>query len=162
MRTDLPTGMKTTAQDLAPDAIVSLFRLDLRDGSIIRFNPHYDLNWNGQTWSFIACTLSDITRDPTGKISRPKFTFVNPAGIFSSVVQQGNLDNAGLTRYRMLKADLDAGNVNAYVTEKYFITKIVSINKDMVTTECRDVFDGPLFRLPARGYYPPEFPHVSL
>lgn len=154
--------MKQTAQDLAPDALVNLFKLELRDGTVIRFNPHYDLTWNGQSWSFIACTLSEMTRDPTGKISRPKFSFVNPSGVFTSAIQAGYLDNAALTRIRMLKADLTSNNTNAYITEKFFITKIIQISKDMVVTECRDVFDGPLFKLPARGYYPPEFPHVNI
>lgn len=153
--------MKTTAQDLAPDAIVSLFKMELSDGSLIYFTPHNEVVWQGNTWAEIPCTMSQMEQDPQGRSNRPKLTFVNPGGIFTSPIQQGFLNNAAVTRYRMLKADLDA-NINAAVTELFFITKIVSLNKDMCVVEMRDVFDGPLFKLPARAYYPPEFPHVSI
>lgn len=162
MRTDIPSTVQQTAQDLAPDSLVSLYRLDLRDGTIIRFNPHYDLNWSGSVWNFIPCTLSEVGVDANGRSTRPKFSFVNPGGIFTSPIQQGYLDNAKLKRLRMLKADLDANNTSAYLIETYVVTKIMQMSKDLVVTECRDAFDGPLFKLPARAYYPPQFPHVNL
>lgn len=164
MRTDLPSGMKTTAQDLSPDAIVSLFKIELTNGTtptVIYFTPHRETVWLGNTYSEIPCTMTQMEQDSQGRANRPKFSFVNPSGIFTSSIQQGWLDNAALTRYRILKADLDAG-IDAKVTEKFFITKILMVNKDMVSVELRDVFDGHMFKFPARAYYPPEFPNVSL
>ncbi len=164
MRTDLPTGIKTTAQDLSPDAIVSLYKLVLTNGSTpteIYFTPHKQLTWLGDTYSEIPCTMTQMEQDSQGRANRPKFSFANPGGIFTSAIQQGVLNNAQLTRFRVLKADLDA-NINAKVTEKFFVSKIVMMNKDMVSVELRDVFDGHMFKFPARAYYPPEFPNVSL
>ena len=156
--------MKTTAQDLSPDAIVSLFKMELTDvGSptVIYFTPHKQVDWLGNTYSEIPCTMAQMEQDAQGRANRPKFTFVNPGGIFTSAVQQGFLNNAALTRFRILKADLDA-NINAKVTEKFFISKVLMVNKDMISVELRDVFDGHMFKFPARAFYPPEFPNVSL
>lgn len=163
MRTDLPAGIKDTAQELAPDAIVSLFKMVLTNvgQAVIYFTPHKEVVWQGNTYAEIPCHLSQMEQDANGRANRPKFSFVNPAGVFTTSIQNGWLNNAALTRYRILKADLDA-NVNAAVTEKFNVSKIVSLNKDMCVVELRDVFDGHLFKLPARAYYPPEFPHVKL
>ena len=161
MRLDIPTGMDTTAQDLSPDAIVSLFRFDLSDGTIIRFTAQQTVTWLGNVYSGIPCALTQMQQDATGKASRPKFTFVNPEGIFTSVIQGGLLDNASLTRIRLLRADLEA-NVNASVTDQLFVAKILSLNKDLCSVEMRDIFDGHTFKLPARSYRPPEFPHVKI
>lgn len=164
MRTDLPTGMKTSAQELSPDAIVSLFQMVLTNTGtpvVIYFTAHKQVTYLGNTYSEIPCTMTQMEQDSQGRANRPKFTFANPGGIFTSSIQQGFIDNAALTRLRILKADLDA-NVNAKVTEKFFVSKVIMVNKDMVSVELRDVFDGHMFKLPARSYYPPEFPHVSL
>lgn len=156
--------MKTSAQELSPDAIVSLFQMVLTNAgtpTTIYFTAHKQVTFRGNTYSEIPCTMSQMEQDSQGRANRPKFTFANPGGIFTSSIQQGFIDNAALTRLRILKADLDA-NVNAKVTEKFFVSKVMMVNKDMVSVELRDVFDGHMFKLPARSYYPPEFPHVSL
>lgn len=156
--------MKTTAQDLAPDSIVSLFKIELTNTgtpTVIYFTPHKQVTWLSKTYSEIPCTMTQMEQDSQGRANRPKFSFANPGGIFTSSIQQGYLDNAALTRYRILKADLDA-NIDAKVTEKFFVSKVMMVNKDMVSVELRDVFDGHLFKFPARAYYPPKFPNVSL
>lgn len=164
MRTDLPTGMKSSAQQLSPDAIVSLFKIELTNGSsptVIYFTPHNEIAWLGNTYSEIPCTMAQMEQDAQGRANRPKFSFANPGGIFTSSIQQGYIDGAALTRFRILKADLDA-NIDAKVTEKFFVSKVLMVNKDIVSVELRDVFDGHMFKFPARSYYPPEFPNVSL
>lgn len=163
MRSDIPTDMRSTAQELSPDAIVSLFKLDLTTTTptTIYFTPHKEVTYLGVTYSEIPCTMTAMEQDSQGRANRPKFTFANPSGIFTSSIQQGVMNNAALTRYRILKADVDA-NINAKVTEKFFVSKILMVNKDMVSVELRDVFDGHMFKFPARAYFPPEFPNVSL
>lgn len=161
MREDIPSTIKSQAQELSPDSVVSLYKLKLTDNTIIYFTPHVTVTWQGNQYDEIACTLTGMERDSQGRANRPKFSFVNPGGVFTSPIQNGLLDNAALTRYRMHKADLDANN-NFAVTELFYISKIVSLNKSMCSVELRDVFDGHMFKLPARAYYPPEFPHVRL
>lgn len=161
MREDIPTPIRDQAQDLSPDALVSLYKLELTDGTLIYFNPHITVTWRGNQYDEIACTFSQMERDSQGRANRPKFTFVNPGSIFTSPIQNGLLNNAALTRYRMHKADLDANN-NYAVTELFHVSKILSLNKNTCSVELRGVFDGHMFKLPARAYYPPEFPHVRL
>ena len=156
--------MKSTAQDLAPDAIVSLYKIELTNTgtpTVIYFTPYQEVTWLGKTYSEIPCTMTQMEQDSQGRANRPKFTFVNPGGVFTSAIQQGKMNNAELMRYRLLKADLDA-NIDAKVTEKFFVSKVLMVNKDMVSVELRDVFDGHMFKFPARSYYPPKFPNVSL
>lgn len=161
MREDVPNAIKNQAQSLSPDALVALYRLELTDGTKIYFNPHTTVNWQGHQYDEIACTFTGMERDSQGRANRPKFTFVNPGGIFTSPIQNGLLDNAALTRFQMHKADLDA-NRNITITELFYISKIISLNKSLCSVELRSVFDGHMFKLPARAYYPPEFPHVRL
>lgn len=161
MRSNVPNSIRDSAQDLAPDAIVSLFRMTLSDSTLIYFTPHKELIWQTNTYAEIPCSLSQMEMDAQGRANRPKFTFVNPGGVFTSAIQQGKMNNAELIRYRLLKADLDA-NLDYAITEKFFVSKIMSLNKDMCVVELRDVLDGHMFKLPARAYYPPEFPHVSI
>lgn len=161
MRGNIPTSIQQTAQDLSPDAIVSLFRLTLSDGTKIYFTGTKEVTWRGNLYSEIPCTFSQMELDANGKANRPKFSFVNPGGVFTSSIQQGLMNNAELVRYRILRADLEA-NLNYSITEKFFISRIVSLNKDLCVTELRDVLDGHMFKLPARAFYPPEFPHVNL
>ena len=161
MRSDLPSSIVDSSFELAPDALVSLFEIELKN--LVRFylTPTKQVVWQANTYEEIPCARSDVSQESDGKRSRPKFSFVNPAGLFSVQIQDGLLDGASITRIRILKADLDADNDFA-VREQYRVSKILTLNKDMVTVELRDVLDGHNFVLPARGYYPPEFPHVRL
>lgn len=161
MRTDLPSSMQDSLQELSPDALVTLFKLTMNNGFIVRFTPHKELTWLGDTYSEIPCNFPSVGQDPQGKANRPKFTFVNPGGVFSSSIQKGFLNNAELIRYRALYGDV-VNNINAKLSETFTVTRIVSLNKDIVVAECRDIFDGPMFKIPARTYNPPEFPHVNL
>ena len=161
MREDVPSSIKNQAQDLSPDALVSLFLLELSNGVKIYFTPHPTVTWRGNQYDEIACTLSSMEQDTQGRANRPKFSFINPGGIFTTPIQKGLLNNAPLTRYRLHKADLDANNAVS-IKEMFRISKIVSLNKSMCVVELRDVFDGHMFKLPARAYYPPKFPHVRL
>lgn len=161
MRTDLPTPIQESLHDLSPDALVKLFKLELTNGVIFRLSPMGEVSWQGNAFDEVPCHLADVAQDADGKMSRPKFTFANPGGMFSFEIYQGRLDNATLTRYRILKADLDANNDFA-LTESFRVTRIMNLSQKIATAELRDVLDGHHFKLPARAYYPPEFPHVQL
>lgn len=161
MRNDLPTSIQDTKHDLAPDALVVFFQLTLADGTVFRLSPKGEFNWRGQTYDEIPCVLTDISQDADGKVGRPKFTFANPGGLFTAEIYGGRIDNAMLTRFRVLKADLDADRDFA-VKETFRVSRIINLNKTTASVELRDVMDGHQFKLPARAYFPPEFPHVRL
>jgi len=161
MRTDLPANITDTQHDLAPDSLVKLFKLELTTGPIFRLSPQIQVTWQGDQYDDVPCVLTEVTQDADGKMARPKFTFANPGGLFTADIYNGQLDNATLTRYRILKADLDADR-DFKITESFRISRIMQLNNSLATVELRDVLDGHQFKLPARAYFPPEFPHVKL
>ena len=161
MRSDLPTNIADTKHDLSPDTIVKFFRLTLPDQTIFNLSPKTAFSWQGSEFEEVPCVLTDVVQDADGKVSRPKFTFANPGGMFTAEIAQGRIDNASLTRFRILKADLDADHDFA-LSETFRVSRIVNLNNTTATVELRDVMDGHHFKLPARAYYPPEFPHVRL
>src|SRR5680860_449882 len=105
MRNDLPASIQDSLHDLAPDAIVRLFRLQLKNGTIIRMSPYGDLTWQGNVYDSFPCHMAEVNQDADGKVTRPKFSFANPEGLFSVDIANGAMDGAELTRYRILKAD---------------------------------------------------------
>jgi phage-related protein len=161
MRTDLPTRVKESLYDLSPEAMVTLYRIELTSKTIALLSPYQDVVWQGETYSSIPCQMSEISQESDGKVSRPKFSFVNPEGIWTSSIMEGGFDNAWITRYRILKGDMNL-DLNHAVTEKFRVSKIQSVTRQLVVLELRDILDGHSFKLPARSFYPPDFPHVQL
>lgn len=120
-----------------------------------------EVDWQGKHWELIPCTLTGYGQQSSGEQTRPKFTVVNPGGLFSKYVHQGWTDNAEVTRYRVLRSHLEA-NINSYDKHVWRISKPLAVSNATVTFELRGAMDGQMFYLPARAFFPPEFPHVSL
>lgn len=160
-RTDVPSSLLDTTQDLTPEPLVLLYRIVLSGGTTFRISPKNEETWQGNVYDPVPCIMTDMSIEADGRMNRPKFTFVNPAGMFTSSVATGAMDNAIITRYRILRSDLDANN-NFALTEAFRVSRVMSLNKVQVILELRDVLDGHNFLLPARAFYPPEFPSVSL
>lgn len=160
MRT-VPDSIQDTIHDLSPDSLVKLYEVHLKSGASFYLSPQMEMTWQGNTYSDIPCTMTDMKRDSQGRLNRPKFSFANPAGIFTADLYQGLMDNASVVRIRVLYADLLANN-NFSIKETFKVSRIMSISKHVASVELRDVLDGHQFRLPARAFYPPEFPHVRL
>lgn len=159
---NIPLSQELDAHKLESDGIRELFKIQLSDGvTLLYITAHNSVTWGDQTWEEWPCTLSDTSQNSTGEKSRPKFSLANPTGVFSLWVSQGVCDGAIVTRYRVLKTDLDS-DVRAYAKNVWTVFRVTSLNKDLVVFECRSLLDGQSFQLPARAFYPPDFPHVSL
>jgi len=163
MREDIPTSSSDTAYDLTPTAIVLLYRLDLLDAgsTVIYFTAQEAKTWQGNTYDSIPCSLSSVSQNADGEVSRPRMSIANPQGLFSSYVQSGALDGATLTQIKILKTDLDADN-DVKMTSQWRVSRIPSLNMRAMVLELRTVLDGHLYKIPSRTFSPPEFPHVSL
>lgn len=161
MRTDLPQSIQQSAHELSPDALVELFKIQLQNGSIIRVSPAGDITWQGDLYEEIACNITGIGQNSDAQANRPKFSFVNPEGVFSATILEGQMDAAAVTRIRILKADLD-NDLDFAITETFQVSRVIQMGQEIVVLELRDVLDGQRFQLPARAYIPPEFPHVKL
>lgn len=163
MRNDVPLSHQFDAHDLESRGIREFFKVEFvaPGDPTIYLTAHNPINWLGQTWESIPCQLSQSAQSASGEVSRPKFSIMNPQGMFSLWVESGATEGAILTRYQTLVSDLEAG-VAAYDKKIWILSKVVSLNKNMATFECRSMLDGQNFDLPARSFYPPDFPHVSL
>ena len=161
MRTDLPTSIQDTHLDLSVEALVHLYRIELTDNTTFLLSPQKEVTWRGQVYEEVPCHMSGFGQHSDAKVNRPRFTFANPAGIFTQPLYDGRMDNASITRIRVLSSDLLADN-DFSVEETYRVSRIITIAKNMAIVEMRDALDGHHFKLPARQFIPPEFPHVKL
>lgn len=163
IETNLPLSQVFDAFELESQGIREFFQLELRNagGVNLYLSPQNTAEFLGRTWESLPCKLSDVSQNSTGEQSRPKFTAANPQGVFSLWVQNGAIDGAILTRYRVLMSDLTA-NTRAYAKNTWLVSKVLSLNKDTIIMELRSSLDGPNYQVPSRSFYPPDFPHVSL
>ena len=163
MTTNLPTSQQFDAFELESRGLREFFKVEFltQDDATMYLTPHDSIEWLGHVWEFLPCKISENSQNTTGELSRPKFSVANPDGIFSTWIETGQADGALVTRYRILLSDLDAG-VNAYTKNVWVLSKVASLSKDIVVFELRSTLDGANFSLPARSFYPPDFPTVSL
>lgn len=161
MRSDVPAEIKNTVHELNAEALVTLFEIVLKDGTEIRISPKDREVWQGDIYDALPCSLVGVGRSSDGTASRPKFTFVNPASLFTQDLYSGRLNNAALTRIRILRPNLTA-DTNVAIRERFRVSRVLNMSKDLASLELRDLLDGQGFRLPARQFIPPEFPHVRI
>lgn len=155
----LPQSIQDDAFNLEAKAMVILYKIALTTGPIFCLSPRGTWTWQGDTYDEVPCNMTQITRQGDGKLSRPKFTVVNPEGLFTAYINSLDVENASITRHRILKSDLEA-DLNVALSETYRISRILSVTRGVVSFECRGTLDGVNFKLPARTFNPPEFPHV--
>lgn len=160
---NLPRSQVEDAHSLTSTGYRDLYKIELRnaDNTVLYINAYNPVEFMGQQYENLPCTLTEASQNTTGEQSRPKFTIVNPDGLFSLFIQRGALDGAILTRYRVLTNDLELNN-GAFARNLWIISKVVALNKAQATFELRSSMDGVNYMLPARSFYPPAFPHVSL
>lgn len=166
MRTDLPQSIIEEAMKLEAKGLVHLYKLDFRppDGSVLsRFIcPMNQVTWQGRTWfDDTPCAISESSLSAAGETSRPKFSIVNPNGVFSRYVHQKYVDNAIINRYRVLTTDL-AADYNSYILHSWRVSKVLSLAPNLVVCELRSALDGQSFKIPGRTFRPPLFPTVSI
>ena len=166
MRTDLPTSHVEEAMKLEVRAYVEFFKIDLRkpDGTVytLFICPQKTVVWQGATWNGdMPCTISESSSNISGETTRPKFTIVNPNGVWSKYIHQGWVDGATFSRYRVLRPDVDA-DVNSFQLNLWRMSKVVNLTKNNVVLELRTALDGHNFKIPGDTYRPPKYPTVSV
>lgn len=162
MINNVPVSQQFDAFELESQGIREFYKIEfLDDDSVMYLSPFGLTDWLDHTWEFLPCKISENSMDSGGEASRPKFSVVNPDGIFSTWIEKGKADGALVTRYRTLLTDMEAG-VAAYTKAIWTISKPVSLTKDLAVFELRSTLDGANYMLPARSFYAPEFPTVSL
>lgn len=163
MPTNIPVSHQFDAFELESKGLREFYKIEFagQDEATLYLTPHDSIEWLDHTWEFLPCKINENAQNSSGEMSRPKFTVVNPEGIFSTWIESGEVEGAIVTRYRTLLSDLEGG-VRAYVKNIWTVSKVVNLTKDMAIFELRSTLDGANFSLPARSFYPPDFPTVSL
>lgn len=157
----LPEEHKEENLKLSADPYVDLFHISLKSGGSFFIKPGDPVVWNGNTWESLPISLSGFEMNSEGKASRPKLQIVNPNGVFSRLILDGDLDKANIYRYRVLRKNIDADKP-VYQLNMWLIWMATSITKNYVEFELRNPMDGNNFITPARQYMPPDFPTVTL
>ena len=157
-----PAEHKADAHLLIADGRVHLFEITLAGaGGTLYLKADNTVTWQGHTWEGIGVRLDEINRSADEQVSRPKLYIANPDAVYSPLVRDGQLNNAAVARYIVLKAHIDA-NTNIYHKQVWRTRMIPSVNRRVITLELRDQSDGQFFQLPARMFMPPDFPFCSL
>lgn len=159
--TQLPANIQTDAFELDGKAETILFQILFPDNSQVFLSPKGEHVWQGDLYEEIPCHMTQVRRQADGEMGRPKFSVANPGGIFTAAVHSGALENALITRIRILTEDLVA-DLDAALKETFRVSRIVTVTKEMIVTECRTALDGHQFKLPFRTFSPPEFRYVRV
>lgn len=146
---------------LEPDGIVDLFYVVLTEGGQLYLKANDTVTWQGNTYEGTMIKIDGVSQSSGDEISRPRLTVANPDGMFSALVSQNLLENAIVTRYRVLRKDIDA-DINQYRLQTWKVTRVSSLTRIQITLELREQLDGQFFVVPARMFMPPEYPFVSL
>lgn len=153
-------SIEDTIHDLTPEAFVTMFDIALSDNStIFRVTPKGSHTYNGEVYEELPCSLTSVGQRADGEAKRPRFTMVNPAGLFTAAVDQRLLEGGYVTRHRSLVSEVALG---IGVSKKFRIARVANVNKTTITLELRSALDSGNFKFPSRSFMPPEFPYVRL
>lgn len=159
--TVIPQSILDGHVDLNPEALVTLYEVDMAGQGTVYISPMEEIQWLGKIYERLPAHMADIAREANGKLTRPKFSLANPEGMFSADIASGRLDTATVTRIRALRRDV-LDNLDFSIRETLNVARVISMSNQVIVMELRDALDGNQFQIPARRYMPPEFPHVQL
>jgi len=150
------------SKKLQGDAYIDLFEITLSDNvTHLYFKMDNTVYWQGNKWEGTVVKLEGVSKTADDEVSRPKLSLVNPAGVYTSLVDKGLLENANIKRIRVLKEHID-DNVPVFRTEQWKVSRVATVRRDYVVLELRGMLDGQNFMAPGRMFIPPDFPTVSL
>lgn len=162
MLDNVPLEYQKEAYLLDATGMAELFQITLLNSvGVLHFTPYLDVTWQGNDWTSFPCKITGTGTQASGENVRPRMTIANPDGLLSGYVHSGVLNNALIERYRVSPDDLDL-NINQFIKNTWRVSKIVTLNKNMVVLELRSALDGHNFKIPGNSFFPPDYPHVSL
>lgn len=158
----VPAEHYSDAKKLEMDAKVDLFKITLNDeATILYMKRNSTVTWQGNEYYGTGAKISGVGNYADDQVSRPTLDIFNPASVYSSLVDQGLLENGSVARYRVLKEHLDADQ-NIFQKMIWRISRVASLRDGLISLELRGIADGPRLIMPPRMFIPPDFPAVSL
>lgn len=161
----IPASHITDAYKLDADGKITLYKLEPSLGSgNIYFKNDSDVTWLGDDYVGVGLQLEGETYSSQGLSPQPTLTIgQNDIDLtpFKPLIWSGGLDNARITRYRVLLTDLLANN-NIKETTVFRVKRVDGYSSTKIQL-ILSVFSpsGPS-TLPFRQYIPPAFPFVVI
>lgn len=160
---ELPESQVQDAYKLEADGYVELFQIKMANSGGTMFVKANDtVTYLGDVYEAWGVQMTGTGQNSDGENVRPKFTVVNPDGVFSGLIARGAMDNAEIVRLRILRNDLVNNTPGAAREQRWNVFRVVSLNKALAIFELRSIMDGQFFQIPARVFVPPQFPFVKL
>ena len=159
----IPTEHVVDAQKLiGADGFVELLKIDLsKGGGTFRIKDNGEATWQGDTYEYYPFSIGGVEYQSSEEESRPNIRLANPEHLFTRSIDEGYLEKAVITRYRVLKDNFD-NNRNIKEQRRWYIRRITEVATTHIVAEMSNLVDGPNYIVPARMYIPPEYPVVSL
>lgn len=158
----VPNQHTQESQSLNPQDFLDFIEIRMASGAIVRLCEYGEYNWNGMLfeYGYIQITGAD-ERNNGEKIVRPILNFANPEAAFHLPVSQGLLDQAVVSRFRVLPKNLNASPA-IFEPRTWRLTRITNMTRQVLSAELRSVSDIQETIMPPRQYLRQDFPSVSL
>lgn len=167
MTADVSPLLTKEMQQLAPSAVIELFKLEIPNVEGATYfhagtnEFHSDIVWQGQTYLSLPLSVEGFDISAKGELPRPKLSIANVKGLFSGLIRlYDDLVGAKITRKRTFAKYLDAinfknGNATAdpqvqFPDDIWYIDVKKSENKLSITWELASAFDLQGVKLPRR------------
>lgn len=155
-----PVSHLHEALKLEAEAVVYVYEVTLKKtGSTICFWNGETRTWQGKTYNNWPCQQSKDSQTSDSETPRPTLTVHNPSGVLTGLAGDGEFDLALVIRKEILQSHFIA-NTNIFKQRVWFISRVVSSNRESTSFEMKSPIDYPGFQIPPRKFAPPEFPFL--
>ena len=159
----VPAEHVVDAQKLiGADGFVELLEIKLsKGGGTFRIKDNGEGLWQGDKYEYYPFSIGGVEYKSSEEESKPTLRLANPDHLFTRSIDDGYLEKAVITRYRILKDNFD-NDRNIKEQRRWYIRRITEVATTHIIAEMSSLVDGPNYIVPARMYIPPEYPVVSL
>ena len=160
----IPAEHIEDAHKLVADAQVDLFQLTPIDGGTIYFKADNEVTWQGDTYEGLPLVFAGLKKTTTGSSVSPKLTIGDGTldlSPFKPLVHDGWLENALVTHYELLLANLQS-DLPIYNRTIYRVKRVPSYSSLTIELQLATASDALDFTIPQRQYAPPAFPSVTI
>ena len=157
----IPTSHLNDAMLLDADGKIHLYEITLSTGLNLYAKRFTSGTWQGKTYGVMEIVMSEVKRNSDGEAARPTLQMLNPEGLFTLSVLNGDWDMAPVIRRTVLRTHFET-NVGIAVVERWFISRVTQCDHNSIAFELRSPADRMNALIPVRTFSPPDFPFVNL
>jgi phage-related protein len=160
----IPAEHIADSHKMIADGIIELFELVPAGGSgVIRFKADNDVTWRSNLYNGLPMGLSGEKMSADSGLASPRLTLGQnnvDLSLFKPLIFDGSLDNAVVTRIKILKDDM-INNRLIRRLQIYRVKRVESYTRTNVILQLATFSDSLGFQLPYRAYTQPSFPSVQ-